>query len=313
MIIAIPFMPKITNLPSFPAFIIFPMMFLSVVGCFYSAALQGMRLFFWTSMLAIIGVLFKLSGALAVYLGVDGINTIVVFMFCCAIFGLFLARKIIHDEVSNKVEEFYPKIEKKVSQILSQKQVLITAASVMSMTLFSNLDIIFVKKFFTAFEAGIFSSWSLFAKIILYAIGPIMQVSFIFFATSKNQEKQNLTLKVMLITLLVVGIFGYLFYSFFGDIIIGVFFGKKFITVSPYLHYAAIFGGFYTAISLLNNYFLAKRNNFSIILPLLIPFYLTGFFIIPKTLTAVINLNIGFSVVTAVIYLIVYLKAKKLS
>lgn len=311
VIIITPFMPKITNLSLIPAYVIFPSLIVSVISYFYYASLQGLRLFFWTSLISTVAVLFKLGGALAVSLGIDGIATIIVFLVAGGFFCLFLSIRVLHRYIKQKKSAVFLKFEQRILKVITDRQVIVTGLSILAMTVFNNFDIIFVKKYFPAAEAGIYSSWVLFAKIILYAVGPIIQVSFIFFATTRDAKKQDLTLKLSLIVLVIVGLAGYFFYNYFGQFIIDLFFGTKFDAVIPYLRYAAVFGSFFTAINLLNYFFLAKGAKQAITLAVLTPFYVIGFFIIPRNLMAVINLNIGFSIVTAAVYLVVYLRAKR--
>lgn len=311
MVILTPFMPKITNLSPVTAFMIFPIVLISFFSSFYSASLQGLKLFFWSSVISILCALFKFGGGILISLGIKNVNIIIIFLFTTSIISFFLSRLIISKTIKKWSKYQTIRLQKKLIQVITGRFFITTLLSVLALAFFGNLDIIFVKKYFSADDAGIYSLWSLFSKIILYIVGPILAVSFVFFSSQKNSETQNKTLRVSLITLMFVGIIGSLIYKIFGLLIVNVFFGTKFVPVQPYLIYAGVFGSFYTSIVLINNYFLAKKSPYTLILACLIPIYIGFLFLIPKQLIEIIRLNILFSGFTAFVYIATYLKTIK--
>jgi O-antigen/teichoic acid export membrane protein len=130
-----------------------------------------------------------------------------------------------------------------------------------------------VKKYFTPLETGLYSSWSLFAKILFYLVGPIIQVVFVFFAENRKQKLQEQVLLISLGILLFVGVAGYIGYAFFGRFFILILFGNKYLSLLPYLGLAALFGSLYSALNFLNSYFLAKKSRFALILFFSLPLY----------------------------------------
>lgn len=306
-----PLIPSITNLSLTSSYLLIPSLIISLFSSFYFSALQGLRMFFIVAIISLMATIIKLSGAvIAAYAGagysiiVFGISLSILFSY--ASYLIAFKRPVTSVVVGSKA-----RYEKRLLEIISRPWFISSALSLLAMNLFSSFDILFAKKFFPAGLAGIYGSWNLFAKIILYVIGPIIPVSFVFFSSrEKNQDK---TLYVSLSLLLIAGICGFIAYTYFSDIIIFLFFGKKFVSVGPYLTYASIFGSLYAIITFFNTYFLAKKSLFSLVLPIGIPFYLIAFFLVPKTILSIIFLNIFFSAVIVSIYLMVLTRQKILS
>lgn len=309
----IPLLPRITNLSAISAFSLIPLIFISFLATFYSASLQGLKLFLIFSTIGIVCALIKLLGAVSISLGIGGLTTIVIFIFVSIIVGLLISIVIVKREVKEKINDSHrlTKINKRLLHIFANKQFVITTISIIGLTLFGTIDIIFVKKFFTSDQAGIYSSWSLFAKIILYFVGPINIVTFVFFSRKRNYSQQNKTLIIVLILLLFVSIAAYICYTLFSSFVINLFFGKKFESVIPLLSSASIFGLFFAVITIMNNFYMAKKSYFSLILPLATPFYIMSLFLITRQLTAIIQLNIIFSIVVSAVYLLSFCRTMR--
>jgi len=190
-------------------------------------------------------------------------------------------------------------------------QFIITLFSLLSLTLLSNADIVFVKKFFSQADTGIYGSWSLFAKIILYVVAPITQIAFVFFAGNKKKHLQDKMLAISLVVVILVGITGYIGYTYFGTMLITGLFGIKFLKITPYLGLASIFGTFYATANLLNTYFLAKKNRYALIFVFLFPLYIITLFFLPKNLISVMRMNIVFSGSVAFFYLGAFFLSKR--
>lgn len=306
LILIVPLLPTLTNLSLLTSSVLILLIIFSFLSAFYGAALQGLKLFFCFSLIGIAGTFLKFTGAIFVMFGVDGVTTVLLFLLLSGLLGYFSSRFFIQRQFRKKLQIMPAKIERSILHLLKSPQFLTIFSSTLALTLFNNIDIVFVKKFFSPLEAGIYSSWSLFAKIIFYALGPLISISFVFFASKIDKKAQNITLNVSLILLCVVGVTSYIFYKNFTHFIILLIFGKKFEAVSPYLAHASIFGTFYAGITFINNFFLAKNSKSALILPILIPLYIMLLFFVPKKLSFIINLDIFFSAVVMIVYLGAY-------
>lgn len=301
LFLIIPFVPRLTNLSPELAYFLVPTFVASLVGAFYSSSLNALKLFTATAVLSIIGVLLKLSGALLVATASQGLPTVTVFLFLSAVIPLigsayFFRRKIPVLKIDSTI------LNKRLKHILLSRIFILTTLSVIGFTFFGNVDIIFVKKFFSPAESGIYSAWNLFSKIIFYLLGPIVSVSFIFFSGDKGRS-----LKPLFYTLLsLCGIFGCAFiaYTFFDKTVILILFGAKFLSLQPYLQASSIFGFFYALIVFLNSYFLAKKHLAAVLLTAGLPFYVAALFIFGKNIEQIIFTNISFAITIAGLSLI---------
>jgi O-antigen/teichoic acid export membrane protein len=305
LLIIIPFVPRLTNLTPVVGYALIPYVVLIFATAFYSAILQGLLFFFWISLVSILTSSLKLAGGALVMAGVDGLATVVAFMLLSGIIPLFVSHTILKHRVRRK-HAISEKLNKRLSHAVFNKYVVLTFLSILAITLFNNIDVIFVKKFFSPQNAGIYSSWSLFAKIILYFTGPLSLVSFIFFSDKSSEKNHERILAVSLCILFVIGVVSFIFYRYFSLTVIHIFFGNKFDAVAPYLAAASIFGSFYTTITFINNYFLAKKSRLSLMLCALIPVYFVLLFMIPRNLGTLIGLNIYFSLAILILYLVAY-------
>ena len=136
--------------------------------------------------------------------------------------------------------------------------------------LLTNIDIVFVKHFFSAKDAGLYSAASLLGKIVLFFPGAFAMV--MFSKTSELHAKNSSSVHVLKKTLLVVllssiGITA--FYFLFPTFIISMVFGESFVGAS---HLLGLFGIAMTIFSVINIglLYLLSINNLRFILPLVV-------------------------------------------
>ena len=311
ILLFIPFIPRITNLTPIVGYTFIPFIIFGFIGSFYGSVFQGLRLFFLSALLGILGGVFKLTSIIPAIIKINNISGVVItqlfFSLITLGISIFIIRKIL------KKFRYKNSLQKNINigRILTNKFFVITLISVLGITLIGNLDMIFVKKFFSAYESGIYNSWNLFAKIILYILGPISQVSFVFFSDKSQRHLQERVLTISIILLGVVGILGYIGYITVGSFLLNLMFGNKFNAVLPYMGYAAIFGTFFSAITFFNSYFLAKKSKMSLLIFFMIPIYIIGLYLIPKNILNIMYINIAFSALLTVIYSYTFFFNKK--
>ncbi|MBQ6436060.1 hypothetical protein IJJ27_00660 [bacterium] len=133
-----------------------------------------------------------------------------------------------------------------------------------------NCDVLAVKIFTDAHFAGLYGLYSLFAKIILYASQPLINVAYTHFNAHVKQRQ-----KVFWLSLLLIGGFTAvmsLLYAFFPQTLILLVGQADYLSLSPILYLAALFGGLYTALMLAGQYLVATNNQlikFGLLSPLL--------------------------------------------
>lgn len=302
-IVIAPLISRITNLSLVVSYVLIPTILIGFIAHFYSSVFQGLKLFFLFSILSITGVILRLVSIFIPVFKYGFLTEVLIFQLSASVFMVGLSFSILSRLFRSKTVQQVSPVFITVRRLIASPQFSITLFSVLSFTILSNSDIMFVKKFFTAEETGIYSSWSLFAKIILYVVGPITQISFVYFAGNAKRYTQDRVLLATLGALILVGILGTIGYTAVGNILIVSLFGSKFLGVVPYLGLAGIFGTFYAAINFLSTYFLAKKSRSSLILIILLPLYFLTLFFLPKTLLNLMWTNIVFSSVVACTYL----------
>jgi len=204
--------------------------------------------------------------------------------------------------------------EKRIIHLIKSRSIMLIFFSAISLNLLNNLDVIFVKKFFSPDLAGIYGGWNLFSKIIYYILGPILSLSFIFFSDKQQKKSHSKVLYLTLALFFVAGGILYLLYFFLKDFLVLLIFSKDFQSISPLLPQAAIFGILYCLIVFLNGFFIAKNSLRSLAITVYIIFYGTALYLFGKNLVTVININIIFSLLITISYfLLIFLKIKPIN
>jgi len=307
ILVIVPSLPKLTNLQPITAYFLIPIVFMAFFGTFYSALNQGMQLFFWFSLVSIIAVGMKLTGALLPFFKIGSLTLVLLFLFLSYLV-IFLGNRYFFKKIENTNHpSSIINIEKRLIHIFKNSQFIITFFSVLAMILFNNLDVVFVKKQLSASVSGLYSSLSLCAKIIFFLVGPLISTAFIYFSGPAKPHKKKQVLFTSLFLILLISLGSFLIYTFFGEIFVRTLFGNKFLLILPYLGKAAVFGGFYTAIMLLNNYFLAQKSKIALIIAFALPVYLVLLFAFGRGLAQIMELNIIFSAAVTTIYFISFI------
>lgn len=308
-LVVIPFTPRITNLHPLMAYFIIPILWVLAFSIFYTASLQGLKLFLFVAIVNIFAGVIKLSSVIPIALGWGGEEWVAYFLFGSTLLLLFVYRYLVFRKVDKEEIRDVKPIEKRLLHVLSHPQVIMTVFSIFALNFLSNADVIFVKKFFLPEEAGYYGVWSLFAKMVLYAFGPVFPVVFVYFSGNKNKRLKKFLFPISL-SLIVLSVFMYFVYLTFGKLGLHLLFGYRFDYIYPYFGLSAIFGVLYTSISFFSNYFLATKSNGSYILAFLLPLYIGGLFVFGVSLTYIMYVNIAFSFI-ALLSFFIYIFVKE--
>lgn len=307
MIALSPMIPRITNLSPITGNVLILFLIITFLTSFYDAAFQGLHFFVTFTIISLITVTIKLGGAVIASFQIGGLYSVVICILISIIFKYIASIYFFRSHTTlNQSGEM---LNKRIISILNKDIFWITSLSILGISLLNNADIVYAKKFFTAHDAGIYSSWSLFAKIVFYVTGPLLNMTLIFFADNKK-EKHGIVLKLLIGGLILLGVGSFIIYQFLGSFVVSIFFGERFIRVIPILGKAAIFGSLYLLIAFINQYFLAKQSKNALILPSLIPIYIFCLLLIRPSLENLINLNILFSCLVIILFCLLVLKKK---
>lgn len=293
LLVAVPFLPSLTNLDPLSAYILLPLLLLSFFSAFYDSLNQGLHLFTWFAVVAFTSTIIKLMGAGAAYTIVPEIWIVLTFLILSGVVQLTFSRWVFRSHVIQKnADKLF--INKRIISVLKNRELIITTISILSITLLNNIDIIFAKKYLSAHEAGVYASWSLFAKIVFYVIGPIINLSFVFFSSKKHEGLHKRAFVYSVGIMAAFGVCSFIGYSLLGEFIVLTLFGSSFREVIPYLTLASVFGTLYMCITYFNNYSIAKGSNNALIIPIFIPFFIGSLFLFGNSIYAIMLVNITF-------------------
>lgn len=134
-----------------------------------------------------------------------------------------------------------------------------TLITALGITALYSQDVILVKHFFAAREAGIYSSLSILGKVIFYASSALGFVLFPVVAERSELDKSHRS--IVWTGLAVIALISFTltaFYFLFPKSVVDLLFGKAFYEAVPYLGYFGLFISFFSLSSLLTSVCLAS-------------------------------------------------------
>jgi len=212
-----------------------------------AAFLQSLLKFAFISFVSVIGGIVKLLvGVILVLLGYrafGGIWAIFFMTFISFIVGYVPLRKILAEKYKNE------DVVIKTSEIYSYA----VPAFIISffLTSFTSMDVILVKHFFSASQAGFYAGISLIGKVIFYFTSPIPVVMFPLLVKRHSTGSNFKNLFYLALLLVVLPSFAItIFYFFFPEFVIKLFLGgRHYLSIAPYL---GLFGFYITIFSMVN-------------------------------------------------------------
>lgn len=323
-ILVIPFfltafiIPALSGLSLLSSFTLLATIILFFLASFYTAVFQGLHRLIALSAIMLISVLVKLMGPLIKVPTIDPYVIIVFFLICGGVSFTILARYFLAKSFKTTLAtKSFSRNERKVRSVLLSRKMIITILSLVGVTVLSNIDLLYAKRFFSAADAGLYSSWNLFGKIIYYIMSPLISISLVFFSGREFKKYHTVVLGAGIVLFLTAGASLFVIYSVFKEALLTLIFSREFDQITQYIPYASIFGFLYASIFFLNIYFLTKNSLLSITPLVLSPFYLVSLYYVGKDIRSVIfvtllsTTTIFFIYLSSVIYYNVWNKWKK--
>lgn len=307
LILITPFLAVITNLNPSTSYVLSFLIFLTIIGSFYSNAITALHMFAPQSLLSITGALIKLSGAMIAFGGFGGLNSVLLMIIVSSIIQIFFTFIIIKNKLSKKISNSINKIEKKITDVFKDTQLWYTLGVTTVFTLLGSIDIIFVKRLFSSEDAGIFGAWSVFSKIIFYVLGPIISLSFIFFSSKKYQLWHKQAFLGLFFFIIISGSLAHFVYIFYAKELIEMLFGVKFLKLMPYMEWASLFGIGYSVMIFMMQYFLAIKSKICLIPVFLIPIYSFCLAFFSKNIFHIMIFDTLYVYAISIFFLIVFL------
>ncbi|MBI3619803.1 oligosaccharide flippase family protein [Candidatus Roizmanbacteria bacterium] len=296
-----PFIARITNLSAFVSYFFVPFMLVSVVTVFYDAVFQGLKLFLAFSILNSVTVFVKLFGAVTTIFPFGTLELVILFLILAMVIKLAGEKVILNQYHSTHNLSHY--LNRRLTSLFHSQQFLLTSVFIIGTTLYSNIDIIIVKRLFDSNSSGLYSAWSLLSKIMLYAVGPLVSISLIYYSSGNtSQSKKKKVFVISLILAVILSLVGLFFYLTFPKLIILILFGQKFLSILPLVGYAGIYGMLFLLVIYFSNFLLAYNKKIIFSFPLLYGIYGVAVWLLPRSIYTVIIIDIIFSLLILGIY-----------
>ncbi len=249
-----------------------------------SAFLQSLLKFAFISIMSVIGGIVKLfAGVVLVIFGFrafGGLWAVFFMMLVSFLLGFIPLKKIISQQVVGK------KISIKTGEIFSYA--FPTFLISLFLTSFTSIDVILVKHFFSAQDAGFYAGVSLIGRVIFYFTSPIPIVMFPLLVKRHSIGKNFVNLFYLAQVLVILPSLAItVFYFVFPDFVINLFLGgRDYLYVAPYLGIFGLYITIFSAVNVCVNFFLSlKKTRIAVLVVIaalsqivLIYFYHTNFY-----------------------------------
>lgn len=159
-----------------------------------------------------------------------------------------------------------PKVSSNIKSVILYS-IPVVIQSIALMSLYST-DLILVKHFFSAYDAGIYAALSTLGKIIIFGTGPIGAVMFPLVSQrkSKGQGYKKIFIYSLLLTLAFTS-FVLIIYWLFPQFTINLLYGGAYLEAAPFLIWFGLFITLFTISSLIINFHLSLGHIRVVFLP----------------------------------------------
>ncbi len=287
---------------------------ISILLTYLTSFLRAFQAFFILSFALVLSVSFKVLGSFVVYFfHLSSLSFIWLFLSLGTVFQFLILYKYFyfHYLKNCTLATVSPLNFKTLKTKLFSRQYLFMILTLISITAIVNLDTIFARVKLAPEMSGFYGAWSMLAKIIMYAGGPISTVAFTFFANQKHQRYNH---RLLLFSSLINFVFGLgllCLYLLFGKLVVLSLFGRSFLFVANYLASAAIFGLLYSLIANLNNYFISQDSSASLLPLLFLIFQIIAFVFWGNTFANLIHIQLVLASLTLLFQFIALAKTAK--
>lgn len=260
-----------------------------VFGTFYMAVAQGAHEFGKFTTVAVAGALVKLIGALIVAYLYQSLYVVLFFIILSSLPPLFLRFTF----ATRLTSQHAPTVSRvRLRSILWRPSVAITIGSLLGFGLLGSADVMIAKHVLTAENLGLLGGWSLLAKIITYVFGPLFALSIIYFSDPQAMRLSKMPAYASLLILSVGIIIANIAYSIFAALIIHFVLGDSFVTITPYVGAAAVYGSLLTCCLLFTNYFITQNSRIGLLPLAIVPIQAAAIFVNHQDLETILYIDV---------------------
>ncbi len=241
------------HLPSIiPVILVSPVILFAILLPINRGVLQGLQRFMDTITNQSIDPILKLIiGVVLVRLGMQingAITAIIIAAFVAYLMSFIPLRAITRAK---------PEETKELPADVKQFSAVALVAFLMA-TILMNIDILLVKHYMPAHDAGLYNALSNIGKIILFVTSPVIGVMFPMISDLQGrQEKHYKILMLSFILVTAIGICGVVGYYLLPNLAVNILYGSAYQSIAPLLGVFAVVMLLYSLINLWINYFLS--------------------------------------------------------
>ncbi len=250
------------------------------------------------------GISKLLGGVILVFLGFKvygAISAFLIFSVFAFLIGFFPLRNVVlskgrRAELSVKDFGYYA---------------LPASITIFSLSSFITADVIFVKHYFTSYEAGLYGGLALIGRVIFYFTGPIPIAMFPLLVKRHTQEIkfQNIFYLALLLVILpsiAITVFYFLFPGFVINLFLG---GRDYLKVAPLLGLMGVFLVLFSINNVFVNFFLSiKKTIISLLVLLMAIFQIILIILFHENFYQIIMVSILSLVLLLILLLLYYLR-----
>jgi len=255
-----PFLSGFLNIPSYwPILLVGLNLGLGVVQTLPTGILQGLQKFKFMSIAGVLSGLARLAfGCLLIFIG---------FSYNGPLLGIIISSSLVFVLSLWILRDFFfPAKEEKTAFPFSWRDLFVYGQSAffssLGLMLLLATDTLLVKKFFSAQEAGLYSSAGVIARVILFVSGSVVTV--MFSQVAERHSSNGKYRHVFWYSLALVGGFSLsisLFYFLFPAFMIRLFFSSDYFGAIHYLGWSGLFIALYSLVNVFVNFFLSIKKN----------------------------------------------------
>lgn len=232
--------------------------FLNLFFNFYQGILQALKNF---KLAAHSNLLFA-GLKIILILGLYYLATYIEFVYLAIVLAIASA-SLIGYFFLHRVKNSQQSLKKITWRFFLTQDFLETTLTIIGITALINSDLIILNEKLPAEQASLYAGFSLLARTIFYALLPFINVAFAYINAHKKEAKTLIIISTLLLAL--ISLFALLFYKFFPNFIVNLILDERYLTLSPILFLAAIFGALYSINYLFSLYFLSFNKNIAFI------------------------------------------------
>jgi len=224
--------------------------------------LQGLMNFSWLALISASETILKLF--LAIFLVLSGLKSFgatlaySISSFLSLLIAFYPVRNYFSFTAGKKIDDFGKMVKFSLPVLIS---------NISFISLYS-LDVILIKHYFSAYQAGLYASVSILGKVIFWFASPVVTV--LFPLMSKRQSEKRNFFEVLILAILFIGLAGVgiiFLYRTYPNLMIILLFGKQYLEASRYLFGFAIFIFLHTLSFSLVNAYLSLSKTTAVLLP----------------------------------------------